>query len=636
VGDEEGRSAIQTFVRMIPTILVFLYLAVVRYPGIFAFRRGKTSREDYFLASRSLGNWVFLLSLFGTNMTAFAILGSSGLAYQRGIGVYGLMASASGFVIPLTIFFIGTRLWALGKKFGHMTQVQYFRDRWECSAIGTLIFALTAAMLVPYIIIGVMGGGQTLEALSTIMGSDGQPQMFEVMRNGQTVLAHRHWISYEAGGGLVALVVMSYVFFGGMRGTAWVNTFQTVLFLCFGTLAFILVGHNLGGFDKLVEALAANPKTALLLTRQRIPVEEFFSYTFIPLSSIMFPHIAIMCMTAKKASAFKKTVIFYPLCIMLIWVPSVFLGVLAAGQFPGLTAGESDDVILRLLTEHTHTIVAGVLGAAIMACVMASDSQILALCTMFTEDVFAYYGGKKKFGETAQVWTGRAFVVGVTLLAYLMAIEHLANVRGCSCYFVDLDPRWVKKVLANRQFEVARAYMDHVVDQAITILKHRRVSALFTTPKLLETLSEKINLYEAGVRDVFCGGTSMMPQCVRFLIEEVLENRIGFAPTYGNTLMGLAASRPLRPEAQFSITYYAPQPRAVLRIVNPDQTDQLRHYGEWGRVELTTLTKEFFMPRFLGRDEAIRREPCALYPWDGVGDVRPFGAMEKQIIEGVY
>ncbi len=36
-------------------------------------------------------------------MTAFAILGSSGLAYQRGIGVYGLMASCSGFVIPLTL-----------------------------------------------------------------------------------------------------------------------------------------------------------------------------------------------------------------------------------------------------------------------------------------------------------------------------------------------------------------------------------------------------------------------------------------------------------------------------------------------------------------------------------------------------
>jgi hypothetical protein len=100
--------------------------------------------------------------------------------------------------------------------------------------------------------------------------------------------------------------------------------------------------------------------------------------------------------------------------------------------------------------------------------------------------------------------------------------------------------------------------------------------------------------------------------------------------------MGLAASVSLRPEDNFSITYYAPQPRAVLRTVDPRQTDTVKNYGEWGRVELTTLTKEFFMPRFLERDEAIRRAPRAPYAWDGVAEVRPFGAMEKNIVEGVY
>lgn len=383
---------------MIPALIVFAYLAVVFYIGIFAFRRGKDSGEDYFLASRSLGPAVFLLSLFGSNMTAFAILGSSGMSYLRGIGVYGLMASSSGIIIPLCIFFVGTRLWWMGKRFGHMTQVQFLRDRWECSGIGTLIFALTAAMLVPYIIIGVMGGGQTLEAISGGV------------------------VSYAVGGAIVALVVMSYVFFGGMRGTAWVNTFQTLLFLCFGAVAFILIGRNLGGFDQIMAKLAANPRTAGLLTRERIPQQEFFSYLFIPLSSIMFPHIAIFCLTAKKITHFKKTVIFYPICIMLIWLPAVFLGVVAASQFPGLKPGQSDDVILRLLTANTGPLLSGILGAGIMACVMASDSQILALCTMFTEDIFAYYGGKERFGDKAQVWTGRAFVVGVTVVAYIIAL----------------------------------------------------------------------------------------------------------------------------------------------------------------------------------------------------------------------
>src|SRR5512134_2001944 len=101
---------------MIPALIVFGYLAIVLYIGVFAFRRGRNTSEDFFLASRALGPYVFILSLFGTNMTAFAILGSSGLAYQRGIGVFGLMASSSGIVIPLTLLLIGTRLWGLGKR----------------------------------------------------------------------------------------------------------------------------------------------------------------------------------------------------------------------------------------------------------------------------------------------------------------------------------------------------------------------------------------------------------------------------------------------------------------------------------------------------------------------------------------
>ena len=384
---------------MIPTIVISIYLAVVLYVGLFAFRKSTGSKEDFFLAGRSLGPWVFLLTVFGTNMTAFAILGSSGLAYQRGIGVYGLMASSSGLIIPLTIFLIGTRLWALGKKHDYMTQVQYFRERWECSGVGTVIFAVTALMMIPYIVIGMMGGDHTLEELSGGL------------------------VPYWLGGAVVAVVVvMLYVFFGGMRGVAWVNALQTVLFLAFGAIAFILISRNLGGFDRIIGELAADPRDAALLTRQRIPPQEFFSYAFIPLPAMMFPHMAIMCLTAEKVTSFKRTVVWYPVCIMLIWLPSVFLGIVAAHQFPGLKMGESDDVILRLLVGNTDIIVAGILGAAIMACVMATDSQIMALSTILSQDVFAHYGGTKRYGEQAQVWMGRVFVIVIAVISYGLAL----------------------------------------------------------------------------------------------------------------------------------------------------------------------------------------------------------------------
>ena len=414
---------------MIPAIVVFIYLAVVLYIGIFAFRRarGKEKAEDYFLASRSLGPFVFLFSLFGTNMTAFAILGSSGHAFSNGIVTFGLMASSSALVIPLTIFLIGTRVWALGKKHGFMTPVQMFRDRWECGHIGTVIFAVQAVLLVPYIIIGIMGGGTTLNAISG--GA----------------------VPYWFGGAIVAMVVMSYVFFGGMRGTAWVNTFQTVLFLLFGAVALIVIGAGMGGFKTSVQAMQASPAFSALLTRERISPLYFFSYTFIPLSAIAFPHILIFCLTARKMGQFKKTVIFYPLCILAIWLPCVFLGVMAnrVTDVPEIKAKQEarrvlatqgktmapeardelreqaagDDVILILLKRYAPLWLAGLLGAGIMAAVMASDSQILALSTMFTEDVFAFYGGKRRFGEAVQVQTGRVFIVLITMFAYAVALR---------------------------------------------------------------------------------------------------------------------------------------------------------------------------------------------------------------------
>jgi SSS family solute:Na+ symporter len=415
---------------LIPAVLVFAYLAVVLYIGIFAFRHRRPTdheAEDYFLAGRSLGPMVFLLSLFGTNMTAFTILGSAGHAFANGVVTFGLMASSSAFVIPLTLFFVGTRIWALGRRHGFMTSVQMFRDRWECGHIGTVIFVVQAALLVPYIIIGVMGGGTALRAITG------------------------GFLPYWLGGAVVALVVMSYVFFGGMRGTAWVNAFQTVLFLSFGAVALVVIGRGMGGFPAAIESLLDSPATAPLLTRERFSPLVFLSYTFIPLSTIAFPHITIFCLTARRMSQFRRTVIFYPLCILAIWLPCVFLGVAAnamrdvpriasklearqslATAPAAMTADDratlrrqaaGDDVVPIMLERYAPLWLAGILGAGIMAAVMASDSQILALSTMFTEDVFAFYGGKTRFGEHVQVQTGRLFVVILTLIAYAVAMR---------------------------------------------------------------------------------------------------------------------------------------------------------------------------------------------------------------------
>jgi len=222
-----------------------------------------------------------------------------------------------------------------------------------------------------------------------------------------------------------------------------------------------------------------------------------------------------------------------------------------------------------------------------------------------------------------------------------LSIEHLAQHRGGICFCVDLDPRWVIKLIQKGWMEHLEAYKRHCIDQALTILDAGHdIRCMFTTPKLLEALALALDergttIRKAGITGIFSGGTEFTPQWTRFAVEELLDGAF-MTPTYGNTLMGLAASRPITPADGYTIAYYAPQPRAVIEVVDFDDHDRVVDYGSTGRVRLTTLTRETFIPGFLERDEGERELPCGPYPWDGISGVRPFRQLAATTTVGVY
>ena len=228
-----------------------------------------------------------------------------------------------------------------------------------------------------------------------------------------------------------------------------------------------------------------------------------------------------------------------------------------------------------------------------------------------------------------------------------LAVEHLCQYRGGICFCIDLDPRWVIKLIKKGWMEHLEEYKKHCIDQAVTVLTAGHdIKCMFATPKLLESLAVALedrgtSLPEIGVTGVFSGGTEFTPQWTRFCVEEYFggppeESGIYMTPTYGNTLMGLACSRPISADDSYKISYYAPQPRAVIEVVDFDQPDNVVGYGQTGRVKLTTLTEEFFVPGFLERDEGEREPPFERYPWDGISGVRPYRALASETTVGVY
>src|SRR3954471_8617689 len=143
-----------------------------------------------------------------------------------------------------------------------------------------------------------------------------------------------------------------------------------------------------------------------------------------------------------------------------------------------------------------------------------------------------------------------------------LAVEHLAQHRGGICFCIDLDPRWVVKLIKKGWMEHLKAYQEHIIDQAMTVLSAKHdIKCMFTTPKLLDALASRLekegsSIRDAGITGIFCGGTEMTAQWVRFAIEEYLGPGVYIAPTYGNTLMGLAASEMPTADSGYKIAYY--------------------------------------------------------------------------------
>jgi SSS family solute:Na+ symporter len=377
--------------------IIVAYLVIVLVIGLFSHRFFRGTSEDYFVAARTLGPFILLVSLFGANMTAFALLGSSGEAYMEGIGVFALMASSSALVIPVVFYFIGTRVWALGKRRGYLTPVQYFRERWDSDGLGLLLFLVQIALLVPYLLIGVMGGGTTLTQVT-----DGQVP---------------DWV----GGLVICAVVLAYVTYGGMRGTIWVNVFQTAVLLALGFIAFWVIVDKLGGLSVAMGRLAA-AHPDMMVSGDHIRPLQLLTYMCIPLSVGMFPHMFIHWLTAKNAASFRPTLAFYPVCIAIVWVPSVLLGVLARLDFPALGAGAANSILVKMIERHAPGVLAGLLAAGVFAAIMNSfDSQVHSVGTMFTQDIVRHYGFHDRMSERNQIRVGRLFMVGILVTSYLLS-----------------------------------------------------------------------------------------------------------------------------------------------------------------------------------------------------------------------
>jgi SSS family solute:Na+ symporter len=408
-----------------PLYIIIGYLALLLVLGTISARMFRGTSSDYFVASRSIGPFMLLMSVFGTTMTAFALVGSTAKSFDLGIGVYGLMASWSGLIHAAVFFLIGIKLWAIGKRYGYITQIQYFRDRFESRALGYMLFPVLVLLVMPYLLVGLLGAGSFIRGVTRGM----YPEMFS-----ETGGAVPPWLTAL----VICAVVLYYVFYGGVRSAAWANTFQTIVFMVMGLVAFYMIARALGGPAEASRAVIEHsPEHAA--REGMISRTQFLTYCFIPLSVGMFPHLFQHWLT----------VIAHPICIMIVWLPCILIGIWAAAKVASgeLPSPASSNAVLGLMVNRfvPSDLLTGLLSAGVLAAIMSSlDSQFVCIGSMFTNDIVIPLTGKDRFTDRQKLWLGRGFVIAVVVVTYLISLGNPAHVfdLGVWCFtgFASLFP----------------------------------------------------------------------------------------------------------------------------------------------------------------------------------------------------
>ncbi|WP_212112454.1 hypothetical protein [Bartonella queenslandensis] len=213
-----------------------------------------------------------------------------------------------------------------------------------------------------------------------------------------------------------------------------------------------------------------------------------------------------------------------------------------------------------------------------------------------------------------------------------------AEQLGGLFFSIDIDPRWVKRLLSEGDTIGVRRYTQHLAQQVQNTLFTQDIRFLVTTlPILRELLKQQdvVMQMKHSLAQITLGGTELNLDEVKFIASEILP-KCEFSASYGST-SALAVSRSLLITLESEhIIYDSFSPFIHYEVVD-SYTRQLVEYGERGTVIVTHLSPYAFYPRVVERDTAIRLPGVSGYVGDRLADIKPQLISEgRPVIEGIY
>jgi len=388
-----------------PTIVatIVVYMGICLVLGFVAYRR-TANLADFILGGRSLGSWVTAFSAQASDMSGWLLMGLPGLAYLAGFDAIWL---AAGLIVGtyLNWRLVAARLRVQTEQLGNsLTLPDYFERRFEdrSRVLRTLTAVFILVFFTFYASSGFVAGGRLFESL---FGMDYRDAMF--------------WGS---------IVMLAYTFFGGFLAVSWSDVLQgTLMFFALIMVGAIGVGLA-GGFDGLIATLEARDPALLdpftATGGEALGAIGILSLLAWGLGYPGQPHILARFMAIRSADEMPAARRVAMGWVIIVLVAAVVVGLAGAVVIdPPLDGPDSEKVFILMATAHLHPVLAGICLSGILAAIMSTASaQLLVASSAFAQD---FYKGlfRRDPGRVELLWVGRGAVLGIAVLAYLLALD---------------------------------------------------------------------------------------------------------------------------------------------------------------------------------------------------------------------
>jgi len=382
---------------------IVVYMGVCLVLGFIAYRR-TTNLADFILGGRSLGGWVTAFSAQASDMSGWLLMGLPGLAYLAGFDAAWLV---TGLIVGtwLNWRFIAAPLRVRTEQLGDsLTLPDYFERRFDdrSRVLRTITALLILVFFTFYASSGFVATGRLFESL---FGMHYHDAMF--------------WGSF---------VMLAYTFFGGFLAVSWSDVLQgTLMFVALVLVAAMGVGLA-GGFGDMLATLEAR-EPALLdpflgSGGEALGVIGIVSLLAWGLGYPGQPHILARFMAIRSVEDMPTARRVAMAWVIVVLLAAIVVGLAGAALIsPPLAGPDTEKVFIQLSTTHLHPVLAGLCLAGILAAIMSTAAaQLLVASSAFAQD---FYKGlfRSDPGRAELLWVGRGAVLGIALLAYLLALN---------------------------------------------------------------------------------------------------------------------------------------------------------------------------------------------------------------------